>query len=129
MFKKELSHYLHSPETSKPPELLVDTQNQYEFTMVGLRLAGEWYALVQDPDPSRITEIDEVINDEFDADTLDWCRLKEYRRPNDSLLIAFADGEENYKAITYERSAHTCWLLKIKPRPSSRLNRLIDRSE
>lgn len=90
--------------------------------MPALHVDGEWYALVESPDSSRIADIDEVILEEFGAKVLGWCVLKEHQKEVGATLLPFAKGEDKLEAITFDSDSNSYWLLKIEPSLNSRLN-------
>src|SRR6266498_1669344 len=112
MYRKQLSRYLNMPP-GKQPEMLVGTRNGYEFTMTALRLAGEWYVLIEEPDWTRLNDIDQVIGEEFDAKVLGWCVLKERQEEIGAIILPFEQGEGQYGSITYRDGSNFCWLLKV----------------
>jgi len=122
MFHKELSAFLNLPKGSRQPELLIDTKNWYEFTMAGCRVDSKWYALVDGADSGRIDDISEVIEEEFDATVEGWCVLKKYHEKLGIDVIPFTEADRNYHFI----ADGNYWLLKIKPIPDGRLDKLKD---
>lgn len=117
MFHTELTHYLNL--TADP--LVVGTKSEYEFTMAALYIGSQWYVLIENPDLTRIADIDEVIKDEFDADVLGWCLLKKYQARD--TVIPFAQGDQRKEHITLRQDARSIWLLQIQPRVESRLQK------
>jgi|GEM_PF-2301562 len=121
MYKDLLAHYLTTLLSKIQPEIIFGTRNGYEFTMGALFVNGEWYAVVEHPDASRIDDINEIIEDEFDATVKGWCVLKKYHAEVGAEAIDFSLGEQEYWAITYKGEQGSCWLLRIEPNTTSRL--------
>jgi len=121
MFKEELSQYIDLTEPQKAI-LIFDTISSYEFSMQAIGVESSWYALVANADWTRVSDINEVINEEFDAETEGWCVLKDHQQKLKASTLPFADGESHHQAITYNTGSQSYWLLKIRPRTQSRLS-------
>lgn len=116
MFDKELAHYL---DPKKADSIVFGTKNEYEFTMAALFVNNQWYVLVENADPSRITDINEIIKDEFDAEVRGWCVLKQFQGRH--VIVPFNEGAENEELLTHRDGTSSVWLLKIQPLGESRL--------
>jgi hypothetical protein len=121
MFREQLLHYISLPTSGKQPELILDTASSYEFTMTAMFVSDTWYALIEDPDEGRISDINAIIQKEFDADVLGWCVLKDHQEESGAKTLPFSEGEANYDVITHDVGGHLCWLLKLMPRVGGRL--------
>jgi hypothetical protein len=120
MYDSTLKHFLDLSDEELESKILFGTKNGYEFTMVATYIAKNWYAIVLDPDFTRVTDIDQVIREEFNAKTLGWCLVQGMREGYGSLL-PFKDGTKHLRAVTYWDGAGSGWVLQIKPEESSRL--------
>jgi len=121
MYTSLLSKYLTLPASKIRQEMMFETQNGYEFEMAALLVNGEWYVAVEGADSSRVNDIDEVIDEEFNATIKGWCVLKSHLAKIGTEVINFSLGDQKYDAITYHSEYSSSWLLKVEPRASSRL--------
>lgn len=118
MFKEEINQYI--PIDGKKVGPIFGTKNLYEFTMGAILIDDQWYALVEDADPSRLGDIGETIKDEYDATMSGWCVLKHYQ-DKVGKIIPSSSVVNLEKFIEYTNSSHTYWLLAIQPTIKSRL--------
>lgn len=123
MFTTELSKYLKSPSK---PEVIVDTRNSYEFNMCALSVQNTWYSLVINPDWSRLTDINKIIDEEFDAETEGWVVLKTQQKELGTGFLPFELGAAHTTSVTLNEGDDSVWLLKLQPRANSRL-KILDR--
>jgi len=116
MFQQQISKFIDIPKNQEEWQLY-GTKNSYEFDMAAFCIGYKWYVFVESPDTSRVEDIDEVIEEEYDARVIAWCVVKS----SGAGLLEFEDGSENYEAITYREASSFYWLLQIRPQPGSRL--------
>lgn len=119
-FKEPISHYILL-QSKYLPKIFVDTKNSYEFVMAALFAYGMWYVIVENPDWSRMQNIDEIVHEEYDAAIEGWCVLRKSQGKVGASILPFNKGEEEYNDITYQDGSDNYWLLKIKPNDGSRL--------
>lgn len=103
------------------PRLFVETKNSYEFTMAAFFMPNSWYVIVENPDWSRVQDIDEVIKEEYNAATEGWCVLRSRYHKLQCDILPFILGKKEYDSITYSNDSANYWLIKIKPNSNSRL--------
>lgn len=117
MFQDIFSLYFDASEdTLADKRAIYTTASAYECELwMAESNRHYFFVLVQHPDPSRIEDIDNLIADEFDAEIVGWCVLKNYRKKLGASIIPFKKGSEAYEAITYHLVS-AGWLLQVKPR-------------
>lgn len=120
MFNIILNRFIDLSEEDISSRVIFDTKNNYEFTMVVVHVGKLWFAVVLNPDHSRIQNIDKVISEEFDAKIIGWCVLKVYQKQYGN-LIQYTKVVPDEKIITYQDRTDFGWVLQIVPERSSRL--------
>lgn len=119
---KYFDYFLPKNITFDDNHFLSHTKNGYEFEAYAFVVSPqEGYVIVKGADWGRIGgEMEDIILEEFDAQTKGWLVLLEEQAKQNTAIIS-KPTEGDLPAITYHDNHMPVWIIKIKPNQKSRL--------